>query len=220
MKKVAIILSGCGYLDGSEIRESVLALLALEMREVAYDIFAPDIEQFHVMNHLEAAPSESQARHVMEEAARIARGEVEPLSTLNAADYDGLVIPGGFGVAKNLSDFAFKGAGGKVIEDLRITIESFHQSSKPIAAICIAPALLALTLGDKRPALTVGEADETAQELGQTGAVHQVCATHDCVVDSANKLVSTPAYMSGNAKLRDVHTGINKAIDALVNLAV
>ena len=41
-------------------------------------------------------------RNVLVESARIARGNISPLSTLSATSYDAVVFPGGFGAAKNL----------------------------------------------------------------------------------------------------------------------
>ncbi len=219
MKKVAVILSGCGFLDGAEIRESVLTLLALDLEDVKSDIFAPDVEQFHVVNHLEGAPVEGISRNVLQEAARIARGDISTLDSLSVDDYDGLVIPGGFGVAKNLSSFAFKGADGEVISLVSQAIEAFYSNNKPVAAVCIAPSVVAMTLGNKKPTLTIGQDAATASEIEKTGAIHKECETQDCVVDVENLLVSTPAYMDGSAQLKDVFSGITKMVQAFVHLA-
>ncbi len=219
MKKVAVVLSGCGFLDGAEIRESVLTLLALNIEGIEFDIFAPDIEQFHVVNHLEGAPIEGVSRNVLQEAARIARGDISALDNLVVGEYDGLVIPGGFGVAKNLSSFAFNGADGEVVSRVGRTIESFNSHGKPIAAVCIAPSIVAMILGDKKPTLTIGNDTGTASEIEKTGAIHKECATQDCVVDINNLLVSTPAYMDGSAQLKDVFSGITKMVQAFVHLA-
>ncbi len=215
MKKVAVILSGCGFLDGAEIREAVLTLLELDLAAISVDIFAPDVTQHHVINHLTGDPQQHETRNVLQEAARIARGDIRPLEKLQPEHYLGLVLPGGFGVAKNLSDFAFKGADGDVLKALKPIIQTFHHQHKPIVAVCIAPTLLAMTLSKQNPHLTIGTDAETAQELTKAGAKHQACATRDCVVDHQNRLISTPAYMDGSAQLKEVHAGIHQAIQAL-----
>lgn len=220
--KVAVILAGSGYLDGAEIRESVLTLLALENKgkqtNLTYQIFAPNIDQHHVVNHLTGEEAANDNRNVLVESARIARGDITDLAELNPANFDSLVMPGGFGVAKNLSSFAFEGSAGKANELLTQVVQAFHQAGKPIGAICIAPAILALTLGEHKPKITIGTDTATATELEKLGATHINCATDGCVVDSVNKLVTTPAYMDGNADLVTIFTGISKLVDALVAL--
>ncbi|BBR75169.1 hypothetical protein WP4W18E11_34850 [Acinetobacter baumannii] len=153
MKKVAVILSGCGYLDGSEIRESVLTLLALDTVNIEYQIFAPDEPLFHVIDHVSGEINMTERRNILQEAGRIARGKISSLDQLNENEFDGLILPGGFGVAKNLSTFAFKGAEARVHSTVASILKAFHQSKKPIGAICISPALLALTFGELHPCL-------------------------------------------------------------------
>lgn len=219
MKKVAVILSGCGYLDGSEIRESVLTLLALDIEGIEYTIFAPDIQQYHVVNHVVGEPDPSVNRNVLEEAGRIARGKISPITELKAEHFDGLVIPGGFGVAKNLSTFAFKGSDGEVAPTVATILKDFKTSHKPIGAICISPALLALTFGDIQPTLTIGRHAGTIAEIEKTGAVHQYCETNDCVIDTVNLLITTPAYMDDNATLNDIFKGITQLVKGMIELA-
>ncbi|WP_427978516.1 isoprenoid biosynthesis glyoxalase ElbB [Agarivorans sp.] len=219
MKTVAVILSGCGHLDGAEIRESVLSLLALELEGLSYRIFAPDSNQFHVVNHLAAEPEEGAERNVLQEAARIARGDISPLAELKVDEFDGLVLPGGFGVAKNLSNFAFKGADGEADANLASVVNGFYQAKKPIAAVCIAPAIIALILGKHAPTLTIGSDPGTAEQVEKTGALHQNCATDDCVVDQQHLLVTSPAYMDDGASIKQVFAGISKAIKAFAALA-
>jgi len=218
MKHIAVILSGCGFYDGAEIRESVLTLLALETASLNYEIFAPDISQHHVVNHLNGEATES-SRNVLEESARIARGNISPLSDLNIDKFDGVILPGGFGVAKNLCSFAFEGHAASAD---RVTVEklkSFNQNNKPIGAICISPALVAITLqGKKTPLMTVGQSSEVSQELEKLGIKHQECGTDSCVIDSDNKIVTTPAYMDGEAKLPEINKGIASLVEALVSL--
>ena len=218
MKKIAVILSGCGYLDGSEIRESVLTLLALENNEFDYEIFAPNIKQLHVVNHLNVS-EQSSDRNVLNESARIARGEVKDLELLEVKDFNGLIIPGGFGVAKNLSNFAFKGSASTVNQELSEILKAFHQQKKPIGAICISPVLLALTFGKLSPKITLGSDFNIAEEIEKTGARHIVCATTECVVDKENLFITTPAYMDNKATIKEINIGISKLVQELKMIA-
>lgn len=218
MKKVAVILAGCGYLDGAEIRESVLTLLALENAQVPYQIFAPNKDQHHVVNHLSCEEEHQQSRNVLEEAARIARGDISDLSLLKVKEFAALILPGGFGAAKNLSNFAFHGHNASMDELVAKVISKFHQSHKVIGGICISPALIALTLGKSAPVLTIGTDTGTATELEKLGAIHQLCTTSECVVDEETKIVTTPAYMDANASLPEVNSGINKLVKAVIDL--
>lgn len=219
MKKVAVILSGCGYLDGSEIRESVLTLLALDTANIEYQIFALDEPLFHVIDHVGGKISEGESRNILHEAGRIARGEISTLDKLDENEFDGLIIPGGFGVAKNLSTFAFKGAEASVHSIVASILKAFHQSKKPIGAICISPALLALTFGDLHPNITLGSDVNIAKEIEKTGAIHHVCQTSEIVVDKQNLFVTTPAYMDDQANLKDIFTGITSLVEAMTTLA-
>lgn len=218
MKKVAVILSGCGYLDGSEIRESVLTLLALDTANIEYQIFAPDEPLFHVIDHASGEINMIERRNILQEAGRIARGEISSLDQLNENEFDGLLLPGGFGVAKNLSTFAFKGAEARVHSTVASILKAFHQNKKPIGAICISPALLALTFGDLRPNITLGSDVNTAKEIEKTGSIHHVCQTSSCVVDKQNLFVTTPAYMDDQAGLKDVFLGIKSLVNAMTTL--
>lgn len=218
MKKIAVILSGCGYLDGAEIRESVLTLLALDTEGVQYEIFAPNKNQHHVVNHVSGEEVAGEARNILEESARIARGKIKDLNKLNVSDFSALVMPGGFGVAKNMCSFAFDGSAASVDEEIAKKIRDFKAENKPIGAICITPALIALVLGNQSPTLTIGTDTTTAEELEKLGAKHQNCAASDCVVDEANKIVSTPAYMDDLASLAEIYSGISKLIQNVVRL--
>ncbi len=218
MKKVAVILSGCGYLDGSEIRESVLTLLAIDTANNEYQIFAPDEPLFHVIDHLSGEINLTERRNVLQEAARIARGEISLLHKLDENEFDGLILPGGFGVAKNLSTFAFKGAEARVHGTVATILKAFHQSKKPIGAICISPALLALIFGELHPTITLGSDVNIAKEIEKTGSIHHVCQTSDCVVDQQNLFVTTPAYIDDQAHLKDIYTGITSLVDAMTAL--
>lgn len=209
MKKVAIILSGCGHLDGSEIRESVLTLLALDIQGISYEFFAPNVNQFNVVNHQNGEPLNHTARNVLQEANRIARGEIQNLKLLDVKSFDGLIIPGGFGVTKNLSNFATVGVNAKINSDLTQILKSFNETKKPIGAICIAPVLLALTF--KNPIITLGTHPID-------GINHVKCLVNDCVVDSQNLLVSRPAYMDSQACLSDIYEGISKLVKKMIML--
>ena len=215
--KVALILSGAGYLDGAEIRESVLSLLYLDQHNIQVDMFAPDMPQMHVVDHLAAEPEEGN-RNVLKEAARIARGQVRALSELDMANYDGLVLPGGFGVAKNLSDFVTRGPDCDVLPDCKSAIIGCVEQSKPLAAICIAPAVVAAALkGHTSATLTIGDDQATAEAIEACGSTHQQAATTDCVIDQKNHIVSCSAYM-GDASIADVAAGIEKAIQAFADI--
>ncbi|MBF7695353.1 isoprenoid biosynthesis glyoxalase ElbB [Acinetobacter rathckeae] len=218
MKKIAVVLSGCGYLDGAEIRESVLTLLALDTEQVTYSIFAPDQQQHHTVNHFTQDVNALESRNVLQEASRIARGKILPLTELDSTLFDALIIPGGFGVAKNLSNFAFHGADGQVNTHMVEILKSFQSSKKPIGAICIAPVLLALVFGHLNPKITLGSAVNIAQEIEKTGAIHQVCETVSCVADEEQLFVTTPAYMDDEANLTDVFQGIHLLVKNVLSL--
>lgn len=218
MPNVAVILSGCGHQDGAEIREAVLSLLYLDEQGAQVECFAPDIAQTSVVNHAKGSP-ESGQRNVLAEAARIARGAIKPLSELKPEHFNALVLPGGFGAAKNLSDFAHKGKDCAVLPQLQSVIRAFHAEHKPIAAICIAPAVVAAALkGVAKPQLTIGEDKGVASALEAMGAVHRECATRDCLVDKENAIITTPAYMRDD-RLSAVAEGIEKAIHETLALA-
>jgi len=217
MKKVAVVLSGCGVFDGSEIHEAVLALLALDKNNTEVALFAPSIPQHHVINHLTGEESKEN-RNVLVESARIARGKISDISTLMTDEFDAIVFPGGFGVAKNLSDFAFKGADCLVHPSVSRVIEAALKSKLPMAFICIAPAILAKVAAklELSPCLTIGSDDQTAQQLERIGARHQNCPVSDYVIDKELKIVTTPAYMLGQ-RIGEVAEGIDRAIGALLD---
>ncbi|MBT3983995.1 MAG: isoprenoid biosynthesis glyoxalase ElbB [Bacteriovoracaceae bacterium] len=220
MKTIAVLLSGCGYLDGAEITEAVLSYLALDRCGVNVKSFAPNEEQFHVVDHSSSTPVERQTRNTLQEAARITRGQIQNLSELNLEEFDGLVIPGGFGVAKNLCDFAFKGSAGVVQSLVKKTINDFHDSKKPIAGICIAPALIAMSLDGKgSPQLTVGDDPETMAEIEKTGATLVSKQVDEICVDEENLIATTPAYMFDGAKRDKIFCGIEACIKQVVDWA-
>ena len=215
-KKIAIILSGCGVYDGSEIYESTLTFLAIEHNNSTYQCFAPDIEQNHVINHLTGEVAEGESRNVLVESARLARGNCKPLTDLNADEYDGLVFPGGFGVAKNLCNFAEKGADAEINEQVYNAARAFADAKKPVGFICIAPALVPM-IYKAGVELTIGSDQQTAETLNQMGARHVECSVDDFVVDLVKHVVSTPAYMLAE-NLTQAQEGIQSLVTELISM--
>ncbi len=214
-KKVAVILSGCGVYDGAEIHESVITLLRLDQRGAHAQCFAPNVAQMHVINHL-TGEQMPESRNVLVESARIARGEVKDIREANVEDFDALIVPGGFGAAKNLSDFAVKGAECTVQPDVLALAEAFAEASKPVGLMCISPAMAAKIYG---PGVicTIGNDADTATVVNKMGATHQECDVSDIVEDKARKLVSTPAYMLAQS-ISEAASGINKMVDRVLKL--
>ena len=217
MAKVGVILAGCGVYDGSEIHEAVITLLALDRADAQVVCMAPNAEQMHVINHISGEVMADENRNILVESARIARGDITDISNVSAVDIDALVIPGGFGAAKNLCDFAVSGADCKANTEVARLVKDMVAANKPIAAICIAPALLARILGDSNPQLTIGNDADTAGGMAAMGAQHIICPVSEYVVDEKLKLVSTPAYMLAGS-IREAAEGIEKTVQALLNL--
>lgn len=215
-KKVAVILAGCGVYDGAEIYESTLTLLALDHAGAAYQCMAPNIPQHHVVNHL-TGEEMAETRNVLVEAARIARGNIVDLAKANPADYDALIIPGGFGAAKNLSSFAFKGAEMEIQPDVLKFVQAIHKAGKPVGLVCIAPAMSPLLFGEGVEC-TIGNDADTAAAVEAMGASHQNCAVDDIVIDEKRKVVTTPAYMLAN-RISEANLGISKLVNAVLKLA-
>lgn len=219
MAKVGVILSGCGVYDGSEIHETVITLLALSRAGAEAICMAPNIDQMHVVNHLTGKVAESEQRNVLVESARIARGEVKDISTISANDLDALILPGGFGAAKNLCDFAVNGPDCSVNGDVERLIKEMVAAKKPFAALCIAPALIARILGDNTPSpqLTIGNDTDTAEAIKKMGAQHIDCEVSEFIIDKNHNIVSTPAYMLAGS-IHEAATGIDKTVEALLKL--
>lgn len=215
-KRIAVILSGCGVFDGSEIYESVLTLLRLDQKGVQCQCFAPDMAQHHVINHMNGEEMR-ESRNVLIESARLARGNIQRLAECQAADFDGLIIPGGFGAAKNLSDFALAGADMIVQKDVFNTVQAFSEAKKPVGLICIAPAMAGKLFGNG-VRCTIGNDSEMADTIRLTGAECVDCSVHDIVVDDVHKLVTTPAYMLANS-ISEAATGINRLVDKVLEMA-
>lgn len=215
-KKIGVVLSGCGVRDGSEIHEAVLTLLAIDRNGAEAVCMAPDME-FSEVNHLTMKETGA-LRNVLVEAARIARGNIRNIKEVKAADLDAIIFPGGFGAAKNLCDFAEKGAEAAIQPDVARLIREMAVAKKPIGAICIAPALIAATLGrEYAPAVTIGNDAGTAAAIEQTGSRHLTCPVREFVVDKENKIVSTPAYMLAN-RISEAADGIEKTVKAVLDM--
>ena len=214
-KKIAVILSGCGVYDGAEIHESVITLLRLDQRGAQVQCFAPNIAQLHVINHL-TGEEMPEARNVLVESARIARGNIKDIREANVEDFDALIVPGGFGAAKNLSNFAVEGAGCSIQPDVLALTEAFAEAGKPVGLICISPALAAKIYGPG-VTCTIGNDADTAAAMNKMGATHAECAVTDIVEDKARKLVSTPAYMLAQS-ISEAASGINKLVDRVLEL--
>jgi len=216
MKKVGVVLSGCGVYDGAEIHESVLTLLALAKQGAEAICFAPDKSQTDVINHLsgELMP---ETRNVLIEAARIARGNIQPLAQASAEELDALIVPGGFGAAKNLSNFASQGSECRVDDALKALAQRMHAAGKPLGFMCIAPAMLP-KIFDFPLRLTIGTDIDTAEVIEEMGGEHVPCPVEDIVVDEDNKIVTTPAYMLAQT-IAEAAVGIEKLVERVLVLS-
>jgi enhancing lycopene biosynthesis protein 2 len=213
--KVGVILSGCGVYDGSEIHEAVLTMLSLDRAGAEMVIMAPDKDQTDVIDHRTKQASK-QKRNVLVESARIARGKIADVASIKARDLDAVILPGGFGAAKNLSTFAKDGAKCTVDKDVQKLLREMHAAGKPIAALCIAPAVVAKIFGqDLHPELTIGNDAETSSALETMGAKHFKAGVTEVVIDDENRIVTTPCYMLAG-RIGEVATGAEKAVKALL----
>jgi enhancing lycopene biosynthesis protein 2 len=217
--KIAVCLSGCGFMDGSEIHEATLSLYHLDRHGVEVLVFAPDIPQQDVVDHLTGKTILGKSRNVLLEGARIARGAIHPLSSLRAEELDSLILPGGYGAAKNLSSFAREGVEGRVLPELQQALQELNGSGKPIGAICISPVLVAMAFRGTEisPLLTIGEDPSTAEAIETLGGRHTTRGVEEIAFDSENRIVSTPAYMY-EARISEVSIGIGKLVDQIVSL--
>lgn len=214
MAKFAVVLSGCGVFDGAEIHESTLTLLALARYGVEYDIYAPDIDQHHVLNHITGEEMD-QKRNVLVESARIARGDISNLNNLDTAAYDGIIFPGGFGVAKNLCSYAFDGIDMNVLPKVEEIVKKAHEENIPLGGICISPVMLAKILG--KGMMTIGNCMATGEQIESLGAEFSPQDSVDICVDEENKIVTAPAYMN-DVSILEVSVGIEKLVKAMLSL--
>jgi len=215
MKKLAVVLSGNGFYDGAEIHETTLTLLAIAKQGASYQCFAPDINQAHVVNHITGAEM-AETRNVLVEAARIARGKIKPLSEYKASEYDAIIFPGGFGVAKNLCTFAFDGVNCKVNPEVEKAIRSTAVEEKPIGALCISPVLIAKVLVDVE--VTIGQDKEPASAIESFGGTHIETTHGEIVYDPKYKLVTTPCYML-DATIDQIADGADNLVRKILELA-
>jgi enhancing lycopene biosynthesis protein 2 len=219
MRKIGVVLSGCGVMDGSEIHEAVSVLLALSQAGVRYQCMAPNAPQMNVMDHVKKQPVLPETRNVLAESARIARGDIAPLNEVAVGDYAGFIFPGGFGAAKNLCTFAIEGPTCSVQPDVARVIREAHAAGIPQCFICIAPVLCAKVLGlHASPQLTIGSDPETAAAIAAMGAQHVECDADSVVVDEQQRIVTTPAYMTAES-VAEVFTGVSRAVSQLLRLA-
>ena len=213
-KMIAVVLSGCGHRDGSEIHEATLTLWAVHKNGAEFQCFAPDIPQHHVLNHI-TGEEMPETRNVLVESARIARGKIKDLKAFKESDFDALIFPGGVGAAKNLCTYAMDGPNCTVNDDVARAIRAMHAAGKPIGALCIAPVLLARVLGNVE--LTTGQDQGTANDLAAMGARHTPTGQGEIAVDRANKVVTTPCYMLQSG-VDQIGTGADNLVRAVLEL--
>ncbi|EGQ7647323.1 MULTISPECIES: isoprenoid biosynthesis glyoxalase ElbB [Vibrio] len=216
MKKVAVILSGSGVYDGSEIHEAVLALYAIEKAGATWHCFAPNIDQLHVINHL-TGDEMDETRNVLIESARIARGNIDDVAKLNVDEYDALLLPGGFGAAKNLTDFAVSGAECSINTHVAQACRAFANSKKPAGYLCISPVIIPM-IYEQGVKGTVGNDEAVSIAFNQMGGEHTTCPVEDIVFDEKHLVLSTPAYMLAE-NISQAASGIEKLVSKLIKIA-
>ena len=215
MPKVGLVLSGCGVNDGSEIHEAVITMLELDKAGAEMVLMAPNIDQLHVINHATGEEMDD-SRNVLIESARISRGNIEDIAGVTSDKLDALIFPGGFGVSKNLSDYAMSGMECSVNPDVLRLSREVHNDQKPIGVICIAPAIMANILaGDTE--LTIGFDEQTAADIDAMGAKHVLCPVDEIVIDKEKKVVSTPAYMEAKS-IKEAASGIEKLVAEILSM--
>ena len=219
MPKVGVVLSGCGVYDGAEIHESVITMLALDRAGVEKIMMAPDIDQLHVINHLNGEEMDGDGRNVLVESARIARGDIKSISEVMENDLNALIFPGGFGVAKNLSDYAMAGVNCIVNPEVARLTQEIHKASKPIGVMCIAPTMIAkiLNLDSLSADLTIGSDEKTASDIVSMGSNHITCSAQKIIVDKEMRIVSTPAYMEAK-NMVEASEGIEKLVTEVLKM--
>lgn len=219
--RFAVVLSGCGVYDGSEIHEAVSLLLAIDEHGCSYQCFAPNTWQARTMDHFTgestAIAGDADNRNVLAESARIARGNILDLREFNADDFDAVIFPGGFGAALNLSDFALKGPECEVNEEVRRAIEDSYKAKIVIGAMCIAPVVIARVLGKHKVEVTIGNDKDMAKGIAKMGAKHKMCQVDEVCVDEDNRVVTTPAYMLAKS-IGQVYHGALALVDEILEL--
>jgi enhancing lycopene biosynthesis protein 2 len=212
MKKFAVVLAGSGVFDGAEIHEATLTLLAIHQQGGDYDIFAPNVPQHHVINHITGEEMQEQ-RNVLVESARIARGKISDLKDFNPDDYDAIIFPGGFGAAKNLSTVAFDGPNATVNHDVEVAVKGMLERGKPIGALCISPAMIARIIGDVQ--VTIGQDKGTIEAIKAMGGTHVETTHGEVVIDERNKVFTTPCYML-DANISQIAEGASNVVKAMM----
>ncbi|HDY75527.1 MAG TPA: isoprenoid biosynthesis glyoxalase ElbB [Candidatus Marinimicrobia bacterium] len=215
MPRIGVVLSGCGFNDGAEIQESVITMLELDKAGAEMVLMAPNIDQLHVINHYTGQEMD-EYRNVLVESARIARGNIKDMAEVSSSDVDALIFPGGFGVAKNLCDYAMTGANCSINPDVLKLSKEVHKDNKPIGVMCIAPAMMAKILGEDTE-LTIGFDEQTSEDINTMGAKHITCPVEDIIVDREKKVVSTPAYMEAKS-IKEAAEGISKLVIEILNM--
>lgn len=226
-KKIAVVLSGCGVYDGSEIHETVLTLLAIDDAGASYQCYAPDVQQHHVINHLKGEEM-NETRNVLVESARIARGNILDLKEYKASEVDGVIFPGGFGVAKNFTKWAFEGPAGAILPEVQRVIRETMEARKPIGALCMAPTTVAKALEGTtwHPHLTVGNTTQASpyeikaisEGINSTGSVAEMCEVDEVVIDEDLKIITSPCYMM-EARISEIQDGIVKVVGEVLKRA-
>ena len=213
---IGVLLSGSGVNDGSEIHESVIVMLALDRAGAEMLLMAPNIDQMHVINHYTGQEMD-EFRNVLVESARIARGNIKDMAEVSGSDLDALIIPGGFGVAKNLSDYAMSGAECSINPDVYRLISEMILLKKPIGAICIAPTMMAKILAEQNQSatMTIGKDETTAKDIEAMGSKHKECPAEEIVIDEENNIVTTPAYMDAK-NISEAADGIEKLVKQII----
>jgi enhancing lycopene biosynthesis protein 2 len=211
MKNIAIVLSGSGVFDGAEIHEATMTMLALHQSGATYQCFAPDVDQMHVVNHY-TGKEMNESRNVLVESARIARGNIKSLDELDMKDYDALIFPGGFGVAKNLCSFAKDGADCDVDNEVERVIKEAHNAKKPIGALCISPVLITRILGNIK--VTIGSDEDTIKAIDAMGGNHEITTHGEVIVDKENLVFTTPCYML-DANIGQIYDGAHAVVKAI-----
>jgi len=224
-KRFAVLLSGCGVFDGTEVHEASAAMVALSRAKVEYKCFAPDQLQHHVINHADNGAVMEESRNVLVESARIARGNISNLADLDVSKYSGIIIPGGFGAAKNLCNWATEGHEKMIVnEHVKWALQAFHDQNKPIGACCISPVILACVF----PGCTVTLGGESGDEWPFAGAVgtcahyggtHKACDMDSICVDDKFNLVTAPAFMNGAAPIHVVADSVTKMVQEVIKRA-
>lgn len=214
--KFAIILAGCGQHDGSETHEVILTLLSMAQEGISWDSFAPDIDQHYVINHLNNKVESNETRNVLKESARLVRGKIKPITDFSVSNYDAIIFPGGVGSVTNLCNWYYEGKNFSFNKDLKKIIDSSVLEKKPMGFICIAPIMITKIFTNSK--ISIGNDESLARQINELGSEHINCSATDVVIDTKNKVVSTPANMVASS-IDEVYQGIHKLVIELKKMA-